>query len=130
MLYQRFLFALLLLLSACAGSAAPTGDAERGRQLFNGEQSFTSANAPVCANCHFVRAEDGVMLGPNLAGVASAAGTRVVGQSAEQYLRTTLLDPDAYLVEGFQEGIMYRGYEEALTQQEVSDLIAYLLTLQ
>lgn len=70
------------------------------------------------------------MLGPNLAGVGAAAASRVAGQSAEQYLRTTLLDPDAYLVEGFQEGIMYRGYEEELTQQEVSDLIAYLLTLQ
>jgi cytochrome c len=125
----RLLF-LLVLLSACAGASAPPGDAARGRQLFHGEQRFTSANAPVCANCHFVRAEDGVMLGPNLAGVGAAAGSRVPGQSAEQYLRTTLLDPDAYLVEGYQEGIMYRGYEEDLTQQEISDLIAYLLTLQ
>jgi cytochrome c len=129
-MYVYRLVFFLFLLVACAGGAAPLGDAERGRQLFTGEQPFTSANAPVCANCHFVRAEDGVMLGPNLAGVGAAAASRVAGQSAEQYLRTTLLDPDAYLVEGFQEGIMYRGYEEELTQQEVSDLIAYLLTLQ
>lgn len=84
----------------------------------------------VCSSCHAVVAAEGPGIGPNLAGVAAIAGERVPGLSAEEYLRASLLDPDAYLVQPYQEGIMYRGYAEALTPEELSDLVAYLLTLR
>jgi len=54
----------------------------------------------------------------------------VDGQSAEEYLRTSITDPDAYLAGGYQEGIMYRQYEQALTEQQIDDLVAYMLTLK
>ena len=31
---------------------------------------------------------------------------------------------------GYQEGIMYRDYAQALTAQQVNDLVAYMLTLK
>lgn len=126
---QGILFGAALVLLV-AGCGAPAGDAERGRRLFSGELAFGRGDAMLCNTCHAVEADAGLGIGPNLAGVATRAGSRVPGQSAEEYLRSSLLDPDAYLAEGYQEGIMYRGYAEALTPQEQSDLIAYLLTLR
>lgn len=121
-----FVAALLALLAGCGGG----GDAARGGQLFSGQVAFASPDAVTCNVCHAVDASAGPGIGPNLAGVATRAATRVAAQSAEEYLRTSLLNPDAYLAEGYQEGIMYRGYAEALTEQEQRDLVAYLLTLQ
>lgn len=120
--------ALLGWLAGCGGPGP--GDPARGARLFSGELAFTSPQAPICATCHGIDPAEGILLGPNLAGIGTVAATRVPDQSAEQYLRTALLDPDAYLVDGFQEGIMYRAYARDLTPQEINDLIAYLLTLQ
>lgn len=122
-----FTAALLALLAGCGGAR---GDAARGGQLFNGQVAFTNPDAVTCNVCHAADPNAGPGIGPNLAGVATKAETRVGGQSAAEYLRTSLLNPDAYLAEGYQEGIMYRGYDEALTAQEQDDLVAYLLTLR
>jgi cytochrome c len=54
----------------------------------------------------------------------------VPGQPAEEYLRTAITDPDAYISDGYQDGIMYRGYAQALTAQQINDLVAYMLTLK
>ncbi len=54
----------------------------------------------------------------------------VAGQSAEEYIRRSIVDPDDYLAGGFQEGIHFRGYGEALSQAEINDLVAYLLTFK
>jgi len=122
-----FVAALLALLVGCG---APPGDAARGRQQFHGEVAFARDDAVVCSSCHAVEAGSAPGIGPNLAGVATRAETRVAGQSAEQYLSESIVSPDAYLAEGYQEGIMYRGYAQALSEQEQRDLVAYLLTLK
>lgn len=122
---------LFAVLSGCGGgTSAITGDAARGQQLFLGGQPFLSPDAPNCTACHNVDAAQGAGIGNNLAGLGALAATRVPEQSAAEYLRTALLKPDAYLVEGYQEGIMYRGYAEVLTPQEIEDLVAYMLTLK
>lgn len=119
----------LLFVVAC-GSSAGAGDTERGRQLFHGEALIAGGNAPTCISCHVIGIGEPVQLGPNLSNIGNRAATTVVGQGAADYLRTSLLEPDAYLAQGFQEGIMYRGYKTALTGQQVNDLIAYMATLR
>ena len=52
------------------------------------------------------------------------------GQDAAAYLRESILNPDAVLVDNYQEGIMYRGYRDSLTDRQLDDLAAYLLTLK
>lgn len=69
-------------------------------------------------------------IGTNLHDIGSRAGTMVPGQSAEDYLRTAIVDPDAFLAGGFQDGLMYREYEKVLTPQQINDLIAYMMTLK
>lgn len=119
-----------LLLAACGGSSASAGDPEAGRKLYMGETQLASADVPTCIGCHAINPGEPASIGTNLSNIGNRAATTVPGQSAEEYLRTSILDPDVYLAGGFQEGIHYRGYKQALTEQQVEDLIAYMLTLR
>ncbi len=96
-------------------------DAELGRRVF---ESSTAG----CTVCHSV--EPGIeLVGPNLAAVASRAGARVPGMSEEEYLRQSIVDPDAFIVEGYRPGQMLDTYQEILTEDEISGLVAYLMSL-
>src|SRR5262245_10977292 len=95
-----------LLLAACG---AGPGDAARGEALFMGKAPMGN-NAPACVSCHYVNVEEGVLLGPNLSNIGNRAVLRVKGQTAEEYLRLSITNPDDYLADGYQEGIMHRGY--------------------
>ena len=57
------------------------------------------------------------------------AGTVVAGQSAEQYLTQSILEPNAHVVEGFPQGVM-PSYKGVLSDAELKDVVAYLLTLK
>ena len=46
------------------------------------------------------------------------------------YLRTSITHPNDFIVPGYPENLMPQNYGEILTEAEVDDLIAYLLTLQ
>lgn len=127
----RFLTLLIgaALLGACGSTARP-GDPERGRAIFDGTTEIAGGNVPICISCHAIQAGEQSSIGNNLSNVGNRAAVTVRGQNADAYLRAAILDPDAYLVEGYQEGIHPRVYPQALTDQQVNDLIAYLLTLR
>jgi cytochrome c len=117
-----------VLLAACGG-AAP-GDPQAGRQLFNGEIALDDPAATACSQCHSAEPGGISSLGTNLSNIGNRSATTVPGQSAEEYLRTSILDPDAFLAGNFQDGLMYRRYGNALTPQQINDLVAYMLTLK
>lgn len=117
----------LLALAACAVRAP---DPERGRQLFSGELAMPGGNL-ACIECHPVApGERSAVMGQNLSNIGGRAGATAPGQSAEEYLRLAIVDPDAFLSGGFQEGIHPRAYAGALSDADVADLVAYMLTLR
>ncbi|NNC39846.1 MAG: hydrogenase iron-sulfur subunit [Acidimicrobiia bacterium] len=107
-------------------------DSTEGPSAERGEELFTTAvirGGAGCRVCHSLReGDDGV--GPSLAGVAARATGRVPGLSAEEYLRQSILDPDAYVVDGYRSGQMRPDVGARLTDSELADLISYLLTLR
>jgi len=119
-----FLLVLVLLLvlglTACGGGdSAPASSA--------GEAA--GAGDAAGATCHSL--EPGVtMVGPSLAGIGSAAGSRVSGVSAEDYLLKSIMDPNADIAEGFAAGIMPAALAGKLTEQQTNDLVAFLLSLK
>lgn len=125
------LIILIILVSGCGSAtskaAAPAettllpGDPERGKIVFNG--------AGACSACHAVEG-DTVIVGPSLSGVATRAGSRKPGMSAEAYITESILTPNAYVVDGFKEGLMPQTFSERLTRQQLVDVMAYLLTLK
>jgi nitric oxide reductase subunit C len=100
---------------------------ERNVDAEAGEAVFSSSRAG-CTVCHSVEPGE-VRVGPSLAGLAARARERVAGMSAEDYIRQSILDPDAYVVVDFRPGQMLDEYDETLTAEELEGLVAYLLTL-
>lgn len=97
-------------------------DAELGRQIFESSKAG-------CTVCHSV--DPGVeLVGPNLSDMGTVAASRAPGLSAEEYLLESIVDPDAFLVDGYRSGQMLDIYEETLTSREIEALVAYLQSLE
>ena len=62
-------------------------------------------------------------------GIATRAADRVEGYSAEEYLETSILLPKEYLVEDFMD-TMPTNFGKELTSDELTGLVAYLMTLK
>lgn len=87
-----------------------------------------------CAGCHGEPGGAG-LVGPNLGGVATRAATRVPGQSAEEYITNSIVNPNDYVVAECPNGpcapgLMPQTYGQTLTEQELNGLVQYLLTLE
>jgi cytochrome c2 len=101
-------------------------DPAMGEQLYYENSLGTNA---ACRICHSL--EPGVdLVGPSFAGIATRAATRVPGLTAEEYLYQSIAEPDAYVVEGFPPGQMVPNLTEILTEEQIDDLIAFLMTLE
>lgn len=134
--------------------AQSVGDPEQGQVLFNTlrpEVSFA------CATCHRVDTMER-LVGPGLLGVGDPAhdptahaagethtetghetaahadmGTPVPERSIEEvidYLRTSITNPSDFVVPDFPDDLMPKIYAEIFTEDEINNLIAYLLTLR
>jgi len=129
---------LLVALTTCGGdedvtsggndSPPPVGDAANGEALFT-HATIGENHAPGCITCHSLE-PDVVVVGPSQAGLATRAETRVPGLTAEEYIRESIINPNAYVVEGFAEGVMYQNYATDLTAEQIDDIVAYTLSLK
>lgn len=93
----------------------------RGRTLFNDSRVG-------CVLCHAIEGVGGTR-GPDLSGIGGRAPQRVPGLPAGEYLRQSIVDPGAYLVEGYP-AIMPAGFDRLLTPEQLADLVAYLESLR
>jgi mono/diheme cytochrome c family protein len=107
----------------------PEGDPVAGEAL---------ANSLACVACHIA-----APTGPAWAaaggnpGIGLRAATRFEqpdytgsAATAQGYLFESIALPNLYLVSGFAQGIMPNNYANSLTDQEMADLIAYLLSFE
>lgn len=119
-----------LVLAACGGGGGASSgpNPEHGKQLYNAK-TLGSKSAEGCVSCHNYDASQGdESKAPFTKGTATRAATRVPGLSAEQYIRESIENPDAYVVEGHKAGDMYQNWAKDLSKQDIDDLVAYLLT--
>jgi cytochrome c551/c552 len=100
-------------------AALESADPNRGQQL-------TAANT--CLGCHSLDPNQ-MLAGPTWHDLAATAATRVQGQSAADYLYTSIVNPNTYVVKGYQPNVMIQVYGQTLGQQDVADIVKYLLTL-
>jgi cytochrome c len=99
--------------------ALPAGDATAGQLVFQG--------AGGCSACHALQA--GVAgVGPSQSGLSQRAPTRKEGYSAEAYVYESIVNPNAYVVDGFSQNIMPPSFKQTLSAQQLADVIAFLLT--
>jgi len=121
---------MLLLVAGCGGGSTSDPDTPAtvrpGEEIF--EQRILGPN-PGCITCHSFD-PDTTLVGPSIAGVATRAESRVSGQTARDYLRESILEPSAFVVEGFDDGKMPADWDEVLSPAEVESVVGYLLGLK
>ena len=90
----------------------------------NGEVLSASAG---CIGCH--RLDDtNAVVAPTWGGVAHTAITRVAGEGPALYLYQSITAPNAFVVNGYNGGIMPQTYNDTLSAQDIVDVVSYLLT--
>lgn len=149
MFLSLLLGAMLILMTACSSNDShnqaeanpdptatveitPTeqvivGDAATGEILF----TTGIGDAPACSTCHAIRnGQPGArfLSGPSLVGISTRAATRRPHLTAQEYLRQSILQPDVFLVDSYAN-VMYALYGQVFSDQDIADLVAYLLTL-
>lgn len=92
-----------------------------------GQQVFLESG---CTGCHAMEGLSTAAIGPNLSQIATVAATRNPDQSAEEYIRESILNPSSFLVEGFLDNLMPKNFGEIIPTEQLDDLVAYLLAQQ
>jgi mono/diheme cytochrome c family protein len=83
-----------------------------------------------CGGCHAIDGLAAGTVGPELNDIATVAETRIPGTTPEDYIHQSIVDPNAHVVEGFPENVMPQNFEELLSQEQMEDLVAFLLSLE
>jgi hypothetical protein len=104
----------------------PISNPERGGRLY--------ADVYGCSACHGdPGTPDSNNIGPHLGLIGSAAGRRIAGVSAEQYIYDSILEPGAHIAPECQRGEPCEAptampeYASLVTLQDAADLLGYLL---
>jgi mono/diheme cytochrome c family protein len=143
---KKLLFVLAFLLAACqsgpptvepsapAGNDIsvnlPRGNVERGKQLVLNRG---------CLACH----GQGAGIGPDWQdseygpGIGERGALRIAqedytgrAQTPEQYLFESIVQPGVYVVEGFPGGLMPDAFGDLVKAQELSDILAFMMTIK
>ena len=85
-----------------------------------------------CGACHVLADAGGAgNIGPDLSQIGSVAATRVTGQTAEEYIKTSIVNPGAYLTAECPTGacpanVMPQTFGASLSEAELAALVTYL----
>ena len=87
-----------------------------------GAAAFVSGG---CGGCHvFKPANSAGQIGPGLDNLAADA--KKAGQPLADYVKQAIVDPNAYLVPGFQKGVMPTTFGQSFSPQQIDALVKYL----
>ncbi|MBX3011766.1 MAG: c-type cytochrome [Caldilineaceae bacterium] len=89
-----------------------------------------------CFACHIIPGVANAVgqVGPDLTDIGVTGATRIEGYTAEQYIRESLLDPNAYIAPECPTGpcvpnLMVQNLGDVLTPAEIDTIVAYLSSL-
>lgn len=124
---------------AAAEEAAPAKEAN-AEESAPPEASDEVAKAFVkgtCIGCHTIPGVPGAngMVGPNLSNIGVEGATYVEGLSAEEYIRQSIEDPEAFITPECPtgpcpSGVMSPAFGQMLSPEELDGIVAYLASLK
>jgi hypothetical protein len=102
-------------------------------RLIAGDTAVEIVRISGCDNCHLIGdlGEAG-KVGPDLSSIGVLASQRVPGESATEFLRNSIVDPEAHLAPDCPNGpclagIMPGDYAKRLTDEQIDTLVDFLL---
>jgi mono/diheme cytochrome c family protein len=104
------------------------GDPGNGQVLFN---TFQPQASFACSTCHHPDSEER-LIGPGLLNVSLHGLTHCPDKNYPDivtYLHTSIVNPNDCVVEGYPENLMPQTWAQIYNDQQINDIIAYLLTL-
>lgn len=119
------LAAAAIALAGCGGGGdeaaptteAPAADAAGGKSVFADQG---------CGSCHtFAPAGSTGATGPNLDDALERDAERA-GKPLAEFVRESIVEPDAFIAPGFQPGVMPKTFAASLSDQELANLVAFL----
>lgn len=139
--------AALILAVACGGAAEPTPTTPATETPTTAPAATTppagnGGGDPVargqmlvqehgCLACH---STDGSMLvGPTWQGLYGSEETLTDGTTVtvdDEYIRESIIDPNAKITEGFQPNVMPQNFGDTLSDEDIEAIIAYMQSLQ
>ena len=105
----------------------PPSPEEEADPVARGQRVYLDSG---CGGCHTIEGISAGTVGPNQTTIGTMSGTRVPDMSAEDYMLESILDPSAFVVEGYPDNVMPKNYSESLSSEQLSDIVAFFLTLQ
>ncbi len=103
----------------------PSPDLSDPQTVQAGRQIYTHH----CSSCHTLNGERNLQsTGPSLEGIAKTAGSRLAKTTSADYIRQSVLIPDAFLVERFsKETGDHESCGAVLPEDQLQSVIAFLL---
>ena len=90
-----------------------------------------------CIGCHTIPGVPGAngMVGPDLSNIGVEGATYIEGMSAEEYIRQSIVDPEAFITPECPtgpcpSGVMSPAFAQMLSPEELDGIVAYLATLK
>jgi cytochrome c oxidase subunit II len=78
-----------------------------------------------CAACHTLTAAGATgTIGPDLDKLATEA--KAAGQPLEAFIKTSIIDPEAYIAPGYPKGVMPATFKSSITGPSLDQLVQYL----
>ena len=108
--------------AAASGGTGSSGGSSGASSSALGKKTFASAG---CGGCHtFTPAGTDAKVGPDLDNVAADA--QKAGEPVADYVRQSIVDPNAVVAAGYQPGVMPPNFGDTLSPEELDALVAYL----
>ena len=115
---------------AAAGQAPATTPAAQASQAPRSPEQLFNTDMG-CSGCHKLDQpqtdSNRGPVAPNLGNLADVAGKMMPGEDAMTYVRTSIMNPNAFIVPGYQPNIMPQNFANRMTKEEIDGLANWLL---
>jgi cytochrome c oxidase subunit 2 len=107
--------------STGGSTSGAAGDPANGKTIFTGSAG--------CGGCHALAAAGTTgAVGPALDALSGSA--QKAGQPLDAFIKTSIVDPSAFVAEGYPDGVMPTNFGSTLSASDIDDLVAFISASQ
>jgi cytochrome c oxidase subunit 2 len=107
--------------STGGSTSGAAGDPDNGKTIFTGSAG--------CGGCHALAAAGTTgAVGPALDDLSGSA--QKAGQPLDAFIKTSIVDPGAFVAEGYPDGVMPTNFGSTLSASDIDDLVAFISASQ